>query len=259
MRYNSVQTHPKKQDSGIENSTIFPVFKVDSTAMNVSEEFSRFADHYGEYNLIQEQVADKLMAGVPGRPRNMLDIGCGRGALAKRVCWDFTYFLGIDFAPGMLERHPKAENITCIFGDFDNPELYANLQQFRFDRILSASALQWSPDLAHTFRLIRSLGAPVSFAVFTSGTFETLFKTAGLPPLLRSVDEVQATAARYFDADFEVVRYQLAFQSVREMFRYIKRSGVSGKRNVLSYAQTKRLMETYPLDYLEFEVLFIQN
>ena len=57
----------------------------------------------------------------------------------------------------------------------------------------------------------------------------------------------------------EVIRYSLSFDSVRDMFRYIKRSGVSGNRNVLTYKGTKRLMETYPLDYLEFEVLFIRN
>jgi malonyl-CoA O-methyltransferase len=55
------------------------------------------------------------------------------------------------------------------------------------------------------------------------------------------------------------VRYRLAFDSVREMFRYIKRSGVSGNRNLLKYKEMKSLMQNYPLDYLEFEVVFIQN
>lgn len=227
--------------------------------MNISEEFSRFADHYGDYNIIQEKVADKLIADLPALPRAMLDIGCGRGALAKRIVWEYADFLGIDFAPRMLELHPKGRKINCIYGDFDNPELYAYLQTFRFDRILSASALQWSPDLVHTFRLIRSLNAPVSFAVFTSGTFDTLLKTAGLAPLLRSADEVKSISEHFFDAEYEVVRYRLVFSSVRDMFRYIKRSGVSGKRNALSYKETRRLMQAYPLDFLEFEVLFIQS
>ena len=64
-------------------------------------------------------------------------------------------------------------------------------------------------------------------------------------------------AEKYMDARFEVLHTTLEFDSVREMFRYIKRSGVSGGRRVLNYAQTKQLMEFYPLNYLEFEVLFI--
>ena len=52
--------------------------------------------------------------------------------------------------------------------------------------------------------------------------------------------------------------YTLEFDSTREMFKYIKKSGVSGGEKKLSYKQTRYLMETYPLDYLEFEVLFVE-
>jgi malonyl-CoA O-methyltransferase len=227
--------------------------------MNVSNEFSRYAEHYGEYDIIQRKVADRLIAGVEGSPQHLLDIGCGRGAVAERIDWPYRHLIAVDFAPRMLELHPKSEQIECIYGNFDNPELYAYLQDHHFDRVFSASALQWSPNLAHTFELIRTLHAPVSLAIFTSGTFKTLFETAGLPPLLRSAEEVEPMAKHYFNAKCETVRYSLAFDSVRDMFRYIKRSGVSGNRNVLTYKETKRLMETYPLDYLEFEVLFIQS
>ena len=227
--------------------------------MNVSDKFSRCAEHYGYVNIIQDKVARRLVEGVKDRPQVLLDIGCGRGALVEKIDWPYRRFIGVDFAPRMLELHPKNERIECIYGDFDNPELYAYLYTCGFERIFSASALQWSPDLAHTFGLIRSLGAPVSLAIFTSGTFRTLFETAGLPPFLRNAETVQELAESYFGAVCERVDYRLSFDDTREMFRYIKRSGVSGNRNVLSYKETKRLMREYPLGYLEFEVLFIQS
>ena len=159
----------------------------------------------------------------------------------------------------MLELHPKAENLECIYGDFNDPGLFEQLQFLTFDRIFSASALQWSKELERVFAHIAALHTPVSLAIFTSETFKTLFETAGITPLLRSRDEVIAMAERYFDARIETLHYELSFDSIREMFRYIKRSGVSGGRNVLTYKQVKRLMETYPLDYLEFEVVFIRS
>ena len=159
----------------------------------------------------------------------------------------------------MLELHPKAENVECIYGDFNDPSLFEHLQFLEFDRIFSGSALQWSRDLRKTFAMVASLHAPVSLALFTSNTFATLFKTAGIDPLLRSAEAIEAAARPFFGTGFEVVRYRLEFESTREMFRYIKRSGVSGGRNVLSYKETKRLMEEYPLDYLELEVLFIRT
>lgn len=231
--------------------------------MKIQNEFSKYAEQYGNYNIIQEKVIAKLLEDLPDHPKRILDLGCGKGALFSAIDWKVDHFVGVDFAPRMLELHPKeAENVgllECVYGDFNDAALFEHLSYSDFDRIFSASALQWADDLDRVFRNIASLHRPVSLAIFSGSTFRTLFETAGVKPLLRSSDDVTALAKRHFDAGIEIVRYQLAFESVREMFRYIKRSGVSGNRNLLGYREMKRLMEHYPLDYLEFEVIFIQN
>ena len=43
------------------------------------------------------------------------------------------------------------------------------------------------------------------------------------------------------------------------MFQYMKRSGVGGGRNILSFKQMKMLMNDYPLEYLEFEIVLIHE
>jgi malonyl-CoA O-methyltransferase len=227
--------------------------------MTVKHEFSKYAQHYGQYNIIQTQVVRKLLDDLQYEPRNVLDLGCGNGSLYRAVDWPLKHFVGVDFSKEMLQLHPKAENVSCLLGDFNDPELFERLRAEKFDRIFSSSALQWAVDLERVFSSIRALETPVSLAIFTANTFKTLFETAGLPPLLRSAEEVVALAKKSFDAECEVVTYSLSFDSVREMFRYIKRSGVSGARRALDYRQTKKLMESYPLDYLEFEVVFIRN
>lgn len=226
--------------------------------MRVREEFSRYASVYGTYNVIQAKVAEKLVADTQAEaPSRILDLGCGSGTLYSQIDWTMESFTGVDFSETMLEHHPHAPNVTLILGDFNDPKLFEGLGSGRYDRIYSASALQWASDLDAVFKSISDVNSAVSLAIFTSGTFETLYKTAGLSPILKSADEVTEIANRHFKAEYEIVRYVLEFDTVREMLRYIKRSGVSGGRRVLDVAQTKALMREYPLNYLEFEVVFI--
>jgi len=165
----------------------------------------------------------------------------------------------VDFAPGMLELHPKSQKIECIFGNFNDQNLFDILLTYKYDHVFSASALQWAEDLDRVFQEIKRFNVPISLAIFTSNTFKTLYETASLKPLLRSAQELDDLQKKYFDADFEIVQYKLEFDSIREMFKYIKQSGVSGSRSVLSYKQMKKLMNEYPLNYLEFEVAFITS
>lgn len=227
--------------------------------MKVSSQFSKYASHYGSYNVIQERVIKKLLLDLKYKPKKILDLGCGSGSLCKAIDWEYESFTGVDFAPGMLEIHPKAENIECIYGDFNDKRVFETLQTYQYDYIFSASALQWAENLEDIFKSINLLNTPFSFAIFTSGTFKTLNKTASLEPLLKSSQIIKSLASQYFNANFEVVKYNLEFESTRDMFRYIKKSGVSGSRNLLSYKQTKKLMKEYPLNYLEFEVAFITS
>lgn len=225
--------------------------------MKISSEFSKYASSYNSYNVIQNRVTDKLLSLVNSKPKNILDLGCGNGDLCKKISWKYDKFTGVDFAPGMLELHPKSKKIEAIYGDFNDATLFENLLTYKYDYIFSASALQWAEDLDKVFKNISLLNAPVALAIFTSNTFKTLNETASIKSILRSVDEINRLQKKYFDAKFEVVQYKLEFESTRDMFRYIKRSGVSGSRKVLNYKQTKKLMNDYPVNYLEFEVVFI--
>lgn len=230
--------------------------------MKISKEFSKYAKSYGSYNIIQNKVIKHLFSNLPeqqSKPKNILDLGCGNGSLCRAITWNYEHFTGVDFAPGMLELHPKSEKIECIYGDFNDDTLFDNLQTNNYDFIFSASALQWADDLENVFKNIKALDAPIALAIFTSGTFKTLNKTANLNSILKSAKEVNTLQKKYFNADFEVVNYQLEFENTREMFKYIKKSGVSGSRKALNYKQTKELINNYPLNYLEFEVVFISS
>ncbi len=225
--------------------------------MKISSEFSKHALSYDTYNVIQNKVIDKLLLHVENKPQNILDLGCGNGSLCKKIDWKYKHFTGVDFASGMLELHPKSQKIECIYGNFNDNTLFENLSTYDYDFIFSASALQWADDLDKVFANIKKFNAPIALAIFTSNTFKVLNKTASVKSLLRTSDEVKKLQEKYFDVNFEVVNYKLEFESTRDMFKYIKKSGVSGARKVLSYKQSKKLLKEYPLSYLEFEVAFV--
>ena len=227
--------------------------------MRISQEFSKHAYKYGQLNQIQKEVAKHLISSLTCKPQKILDLGCGSGALYSLIDWEIEKFVGVDFAENMLMLHPKSDKTTCILGDFNDENLFKSLHSQTFDYIVSASALQWASDLENVFLQIAKFDIPFSLALFTSGTFQTLLKTAGVSSVIPSLKRVEELAEKLLHVNVERVAYRLEFENTRDMFRYIKRSGVSGGRNLLSYTQTKKLMFEYPLNYLEFEVVYINS
>jgi len=225
--------------------------------MKISTEFSKHAFEYDTYNIIQNKVLEKLLSCVKQKPQYILDLGCGNGSLCKKINWNYIHFTGVDFAPGMLELHPKAQSIECIYGDFNDQTLFDTLLTYKYDYIFSASALQWANDLDSVFSKVKQLNAPIALAIFTAGTFKTINKTANINSILKTADELNELQKKYFDANFEVLTYKLEFDSTRDMFKYIKKSGVSGSRKVLNYKESKKLLKEYPVNYLEFEIVLI--
>ena len=231
--------------------------------MNVIEEFSRFANLYETHNIIQQQVAKKLVDMIEYRDyKRILDIGCGSGSIYKNITKttiNFEEFIVADLSEEMLEIHPSSDKITKISLDFNDIDSFKAIGDKQYDMVISSSALQWSQDLDMTLKEISKLSNNFYFAFFTSNTFKTLHKIAGVKSPIYSQDFIKKYINRYYNASFELVTYKLDFDSVYDMLRYIKRSGVSGGKKQLNYKEIKQVIEDYPLDYLEFEVLFIKG
>ncbi len=230
----------------------------------VIHEFSRFAHAYKQYNMIQAEVARCLTSLLPKRYYPyIIDLGCGSGAIysnLKEKHISYGTLIALDSSKEMLSLHPNDSMVKKVCADFNMLETYQALYLPKEEVILiSASALQWSKDLDFVFSHLASLSDKAYFAIFTSGTFCTLHQTAGIASPIYAKEQLQETIERYYEATFTLKSYRLEFKNVRDMFRYIKKSGVSGGEKQLSYKQVKRLMETYPLNYLEFEVLFVEG
>lgn len=226
------------------------------------KEFSRFAHTYDAYNIIQDEVAQVLVDLLPeAYYETVVDMGSGSGAVYKYMLKkeiDSLRFIALDASAEMLALHPNHPNIKKIRADFNTENAFC-LDLSNESIILSASALQWSKDLDFTFSRLASKASKAYFAIFTSGTFKTLHETSGVHSPIYSAKVLKNTIDKYYSAEYDIKSYTLKFVSVKEMFRYIKRSGVGGGEKQLGYKETKHLMEKYPLDYLEFEVLFVRG
>jgi malonyl-CoA O-methyltransferase len=228
----------------------------------VIKEFSRFAHSYDSYNEIQKKVAKCLVESISTvKYKKIIDIGCGSGSLYRYLQKKeklVKEFIALDSSKDMLSLHPNNSYIKKVCTDFDSEDAFCHIVPSSKTLILSSSALQWSKDLDSLFNRISKLSKDASFAIFTDNTFKTLHKTALLDSPIYSTETLQKYIDKYYSASYTLKTYQLEFTSVKEMFRYIKKSGVSGGKKQLGYKEMKLLMESYPLDYLEFEVLFVQ-
>ena len=231
--------------------------------MKIVKEFSRFAEEYTKHNRIQIEVASRLTSMLDKkRYKKVLDLGCGSGAVydnftKKNISVD--KFIAFDFSQEMLNLHPSSLNVEKVCLDFNKKESFLSYKNSEFDILISASALQWSKDLSSVLERISLLADNHYFAFFTSKTFTTLHQTAGIQSPIYSKEFIVENLNKYYTYALETVEYRLHFSSVREMFQYIKRSGVSGGTGQLSYRSMKQLMQEYPLDYLEFEVVFVKG
>ena len=226
--------------------------------MSIHREFTRFAQEYRRLNRIQSEVIEHIFGDCYQAPERILDLGCGSGAVANGLDWEVKQFIGVDFSHTMLEMHPKDEKIKTMEADFNDDSTFEKLKEYDFDAVISASALQWAKDLDKIFAHIKDLAPNVALGLFSSNTFRTLHAVAGIDsPIHSREDIIEAANRQFINPEIQTELYKISFKDKKSLFSYIKKSGVSGGERKLGISQMRALIRDYPLDYLEFEVVYI--
>jgi len=215
------------------------------------KEFNKNAHSYAKYNIIQTEVAKELIAKIKSKPRKIVDLGCGSGTVYNTIDWEIDEFIAVDKSEKMLQLHPnkKVTKIHCAIEEFD----FTSYKDFFF---ISSSALQWCKDLDAILQNLTDKN--FTFALFSANTFKSLHKCANIKsPILSKQAILDASSNLSPNLHIETKEYKLHFDSTLQMLRYIKKSGVGGGKNILSYKQIKSLLQNYDKNYLEFEVVFL--
>ncbi len=226
--------------------------------MSIKNQFNTYAKDYDKHNIIQKIIAKSLLKDVINEPKNILELGCGSGQIFKNISWNLSSYEGVDLAPNMCELHPREKNINISCFDFDSKKFKEHFKNSHYDAIISSSALQWSKDLDSLLAFLATLSRYFYACAFTSNTFKKIQDITMQKSPILSKDELKKSFSKYFKVSFEEHSYNLHFENKKEMFRYIKKSGVNAKSK-LDFTSAKHLYENYKQDFLEFEVLFIKG
>ncbi|HMP76447.1 MAG TPA: methyltransferase domain-containing protein [Kiritimatiellia bacterium] len=168
--------------------------------------FSAAAARYDQLARVQQAVADRLFQGLAflGNPRRVLDIGCGTGALTRKLAatWPRAEVEGIDSAPGMIDEAQRLHRTE------DRPRFTcADARTFapghRYDLLVSTSTLHWIQPLDRTFAHLATLlepGGNFAFALMLEHTLGELHAlrreiAPGKPPAARMPSESAVRAA----------------------------------------------------------------
>ena len=225
--------------------------------MSVKNEFSKYANQYNSYNIIQQIIAKSLVRDINTKPKRILELGCGSGQIIKYISWDYDYYKAIDFSQNMCDLHPKSQNIDVKCFDFDDDAFFKDIENDSYDLVLSASALQWSKDLKRIVKTLSNISSSINTVLFTSNTFKTIQNITNKKSPILDEETIKESFSLYCDCEFETISYKLEFDNKKDLFDYIKKSGVSGGK-ALSFKDAKKLYKEYSLNYLEFEVIFIK-
>jgi len=227
--------------------------------LSVKNQFSKYANQYKNHNIIQQIVAKSLVRELKTKPKKILELGCGSGQVYNHIDWDVDYYKAIDFSSSMCELHPKADNIEVKCYDFDTEDFLNEIKDNHYDIVLSSSALQWSKDLSKIVKHLSYITNEINAVLFTSNTFKTIQNISETNSPILDENSIKEAFSKYFDCEFETIEYKLEFDNKKDLFDYIKNSGVSGGSATLDYKMAKKLFKEYKLNYLEFEVIFVKT
>ncbi|MDY3201199.1 MAG: methyltransferase [Arcobacter sp.] len=226
--------------------------------MSVKNQFSKYANEYKNHNIIQQIVAKSLVRELKFQPKRILELGCGSGQVFNHISWEVEFYKAIDASSSMCELHPKANNIEVKCLNFDTQDFINEIKNDSYDIVLSSSALQWSNNLAKIIEHLSYITKEINAVLFTSNTFKTIQEITNTKSPILDEDSIKEAFSKFFNCEFETILYKLEFDNKKDLFDYIKKSGVSGEKS-LSYSDSKKLYKEYPYNYLEFEVIFVKT
>lgn len=214
------------------------------------DKFSKAASSYEDNAFLQENIIKELLTlSDYSNISSILDLGCGTGLVYKNLNKKVN-FIALDASSEMCSLHPNVNEI--INESFDNFNSYKDKN---FELIIAASSLHWSENISSLLKNLLSLNKKYLFAIFLDDSFHEIREVTGKPPQLppESVILENIDSLNYY-----IKEYPLTFENKKDLFDYLKNTGVGGKTN-LTYKETIHLLRNFKGLTITAKVMFIYS
>ncbi|MFP3982568.1 MAG: methyltransferase domain-containing protein [Desulfurivibrionaceae bacterium] len=211
----------------------------------IRRKFSRAADGYDNYAMIQRKCASHLLETLPSgfRPDSILEIGCGSGNYSRLLKEKYpgAAVTALDFSEEMLNiarQKTGGKGISFFTREAEN---YLVQAEKRFSLITSNATLQWFKDLSGAFanmaKILEEDGI-IHVSVFGPGSLTSLGKalrevvdSSIILPSEKFTDSasLREAASSHFDhLEIEELNFDRNFHSFLELLRQIHNTGTGG-------------------------------
>ncbi|WP_419874681.1 malonyl-ACP O-methyltransferase BioC [Candidatus Pristimantibacillus sp. PTI5] len=239
----------------------------------IQRQFNRSsAGSYDAHALVQRNMANRLAEslqegefGVGKDWSDILEIGCGTGALTERLVndWSAASITALDIAPAMIKAaeqrllmntpnqsgNSQVAPIRVSFLQADVETWAPDAPRASFDLIVSSACFQWLSDpkqtLGHLRRMLRA-GGMLVFATFGPDTFHELhtsfddaYLATGMQPQRHGLSfrPAEQWDSLLRETGFSNLRYEHSIQtekydSVRDFLFSVKAMGASASEAV---------------------------
>ena len=228
----------------------------------IARSFARAASSYDRHAVVQNQIAQHLVAYLPQGAKydHILEFGCGTGLLTKALKGriEVQYWLLNDLTPSIIEKteqYLEHQTYTKLIGDIS--EVLSQITT-PLDLIASASALQWVQDpfllLSEAQKHLTPQGT-LLISTFGERNLHELRTLTG-----RGLSYFSVSAYReFFSQNFKDVEVQeeevvLRFSSLFDLLHHLRATGVTHLPNDnISYlcgrTQLAQLEREYTMKY----------
>ncbi len=208
--------------------------------------FSKAANTYDNYALVQKASGAKLISGIPAHfaASEIFEIGCGTGNYTRLVARRFpgSRLTALDFSESMVEwarkKCSEAEGIRFLCRD---GEEFLQQNTSSYDLITSNATLQWFDDLPAALRCIAScltgegmlhasLFGPRTMNELAQALAELFGERIELAAVSFHDEKVirQMAETCFDEVDIFEVIYKRSYTSLRDLLGHIRRTGTGG-------------------------------
>ncbi len=203
----------------------------------IRQRFARAAATYDRQAVIQQRVADRLLAllaqagGPP--PRRVLEIGCCTGLLTSRLVRQYgnikTLYVNdlvSSFKPRVAAAVPAGSDLVFLAGDIEILDPPPAL-----DLVISSSTFHWLEDLPPLLNRLKDRmtpGSRLAFSLYGPDNLREVREITGIGLDYYSLSELRELVGRHFSVlACEEERHTFTFADPLALLHHLRDTGVN--------------------------------